>query len=412
MKQLPRLLLANLFLILIVGCSKSESIPNDHGAISARENKTFFEEVGSLKPYNSSSLYALQMGDCVYADTSEKSCTVSTLPLIGIAKENITVQDILDRTMISHEFLGETFKEVLLKMKPEILQMFGAVTAIVISDRINPSFYYRISGAIYLSGRYFWKNTEEYKILNQVKDYRDGAELPFKFVFDHDYINNGKSYLHRAAQNSQTYSEMAIIISRLLFHELTHANDYFPKSVYRSSEMEPNKTYAQISHSRFSNSQLASMRQATKLASFKLNQVAQVLYQGNAVTSYEENVQTEEAITEFKNDIANDLYSYSTDREDLAMAAEEALMLYYYNIPRIVGVISLPTTENYSLAWGEISRVLEPKIKARAVFAVENGLGKSIAENVSKRLDQSLPIEIPANTPWDDVYKIKVGPLN
>ena len=135
-------ILANLFIVFIIGCSKSESIPGDHGAISAQQNKSFFEDVGHVTPYNNSSPYITKMQECIYADSADKSCAIADLPLIGLAVSPITVQDILDRTLISHEFLGETFKQVLLKMNPEMLQMFGSVSAIVISDSsINASRY-------------------------------------------------------------------------------------------------------------------------------------------------------------------------------------------------------------------------------------------------------------------------------
>lgn len=406
-------IVTNLFLFIIIGCSKSGSIPGDHGSISALQNKSFFEKVGEVKPYNPFSSYAKKMAICVYADTSEKSCTVQSLPLLGISKEKITPQDILDRTMISHDFLGVAFKEVLNKMNPEMLQMFGSVNAVVISDKINPSFYWTKPGAIYLSGSYFWKNAEEYDLLHQVKDYRQDFGNAFQFIFDSDYIKDGKSITERADQNFQTYDEMSYRVIRLLFHELTHANDFFPRSFYKSQDINLNQTYSEIASGRYLNDQLISQKQATKLASLKLSHLGEIFFQGEEATPEDSSILAEEVVQEFKNDIATDYYSYSTPMEDLAMSAEEALMLYYYNIPRLVIVIKLPEPHfvvpanyNYIIGWGEKSRVLEPNIKGRALYAVENLLGKSIAQKVSDKMDQFSFKEIPANTSWEDIYKL------
>jgi hypothetical protein len=405
--------LASVFLLLLVGCSKDQSIPGDHGAISAIQNKTFFEELGKLNPYNPNSPYVDKMQECVYADTAEESCIVGDLPLIGLSKVNITVEDILDRTLVSHDFLGVTFKEVLSRMNPEMLQMFGAVTAIVISDKVNPSFYYSVSGAIYLSGRYFWKNAKERKLLTQVKDFREGAGSPLQFFFDSEYLKAGKSITNRAVKNEQSYDEMAINVSRLLFHELSHANDYFPKSFYYSQRLNLTKTYQKTARERFLKKELESDKLPSQVTSQKLIHIGQVLYQGKKATTEDSALLAEEVIQEFKNDVASDDYAYSTSREDYAMIAEEALMLYYYETPRFLFVIKLPEANFvppddyvYQIAWGEKSRVLEPKIKLRAAIVVENDLGKDVGKKIIEKLNQYSSVEIPANLTWKEIIKL------
>lgn len=406
-------LISYLLLLLIIGCSKNESIPGDHGAVSALKNKTFFDKVGEVRPYNPNNPYAVKMKECIYADTDDKSCSIKSLPLLGMSKDLITPQDILERTMISHDFLGEAFKQVLNRMPPEMLQMFGSINAVVISDKINPSFFYSTSGAIYLSGHYFWSNTEEYKLLNQVKDYRQDFGSALQFIFDNDYIKNGKSITTRASENVQTYDEMSFNVARLLFHELTHANDFFPRSFYQKQDTDLSKTYRKTAFERYSKSEIASLQLPTPLTSKKLNHLGDILYHGVDATTQDTSTLAEEVVQEFKNDVASDPYGYSTPMEDLAMNAEEALMFYYYNIPRYVVVIKLPMPNfkipenfDYPILWGEKGRILESKIKNRAIFAVENDLGATISQKVSDKLDQFLPKEIQSNTSWDDLYKL------
>ena len=69
--KLNKIFLIAVFL-LIVGCSKNKSIPGNHGAASALKNKSFFDEVGQVTPYNVNSKYAEAMNECVYADTEKK----------------------------------------------------------------------------------------------------------------------------------------------------------------------------------------------------------------------------------------------------------------------------------------------------------------------------------------------------
>lgn len=411
MKKLS--LLINLCFLVLVSCSKSQSIPGDQGAIDALKNKEFFEKVGSVRPYNPLNQYAVKMQECVYANTEQKSCKVASLPLLGLSKNKITIQDILDRTLISHDFLAVAFKEVLYRMPTETLQMFGSVTAVVISDKITPSFFYANTGAIYISGKYFWSNKTELSIVNGVRDSRAGAGYLLQYIFDHDYIKNGKSISDRAQDSFQTYEEMTPKAARVLFHELTHANDFFPRKYYSQMVVENKKSYITTAYDHYDNKEITSMNLPTQLFSSKLTHIADILYLGGSATQEDVSTLAEEVISEFRSDLATDLYSYSNHFEDLAMCAEEALMLYYYNMPRFVLVIKLPRPnfdppENYiyEIAWGVKSRVADPAIKNKAVFAVENDLGIKISQQISDRLDATVPKEIQANMSWEDVYAL------
>lgn len=405
----------NLCLLVLVGCAKSTSIPSDHGEQSALANKTFFEEVGAVTPLNPENPYAAKMKECIYADTGEKSCTIKSFPLIGLSqKAPIQVKDILDRTLVSHDFLGEAFKQVLLRLNPETLQMFGSVSAIVISDKINPSFYYSTASTIYLSGRYFWKNVEEWNLIiqAQAKDSRDDMGLSLQYEFYSGYIKNSKPLASRENRNFQTYDEMASNVSRLLFHELSHANDFFPASFYKDEKLNDEYTYRSMAFERFTEGKLGSALMPTQATSKKLARIGQILYQGTEATSEDIATLAEDIVAEFKKDVASDIYAYSTPNEDFAMASEEALMLYYYNVPRFIVVLKYPMPNfippaNYveKIIWGEKSRVLEESIKPRALFAIEHVLGKDISEKAKEKLDRLSPREIPANFPVEKLYE-------
>lgn len=413
MQKLTLEMLINLCFLFLVSCSKGHSIPGDQGALDALKNKEFFETVGRVRPLNPKNQYAAKMQECIYADTEKKSCKVSDLPLLGLDKNKITIQDILDRTLVSHDFLAVAFREVLFRMPKETLQMFGSITAVVISDKINPSFFYANTGAIYISGRYLWSNKAEWDIVSGVQDSRESAGFLLQYIFDHDYIKNGKSISKRAKNAFQTYDEMAPKTARVLFHELTHANDYFPRAYYSKMVVEDKKSYIVTAYDHYDNKEIASQNLPSKLISSKLTHIADVLYFGSPATTTDQATLAEEVISEFRSDLATDLYSYSNHFEDLAMCAEEALMLYYYHMPRFIVVIKLPgpkfnSPENYvyEISWGVKSRVADVAIKNRAVFAVENDLGVKISQQVSDHLDTIQPKEIQANTSWDDVYAL------
>lgn len=403
-----------LLFILLVGCSKKRSAPNDHGEISAKENKAFFLEIGAVKPYNPNSQFAAEAAVCIYAEDEKDSCTLSKLPLLGISKDKITVDDILDRTLISHPFLGEAFKQMLMRMNPETLQMFGSINAVVISDRINPSFYYSTSGAIYLSGNYFWSNIEERKIVTKVVDYRNDFGTSLQFGTDFDFIKDKKSISSRLMNNSRTYNEMFFPVVRLLFHELAHANDYFPPSFYRESKtLDLTQTYREISNDRYYNYKLISDNQPSQLASDTLKELGKVLYRGNTASEAQNLLLATEVANAFEKDVAVAFYSYSTALEDLAMNTDVSLMLYYYDTSRFEVIYKYPESNfivpedyDYPIVWGQKNRILIPAIKERAVYAVKNILGDEVSQKMNDKFEKLSISEIPANTAWDDIYEL------
>lgn len=402
--------------VFMIGCSKNKSesmsIPNDHGAASALKNITFFDDARTLKPYTVSSPYAEAMSECVYADDEEESCSLAKLPLLGISKNKITVNDILNRTMISHQFLGEAFKQTLMRMDPEILQMFGAVNSIVIADNINPSFFSMTSGAIYLSGLYFWRNSEEFEIVKKKKDIRAEYGSSLQFGSYDNYTRNSRSIGYRAQKNVQTYAEIFFPLVKLLFHELTHANDFFPKSFYQNIEPQDLKlTYRQIGYARYEESKLISQNQPSHLTSVKLLHLGEVLFHGESETVEDGLLKASDIAEEFEKEIATDFYSFSTTLDDLAMNAEESLMLYYFNFYKIVVIheslssnVKTPEDYDYPIVWGQKGRVLIPEIKERALYAVENIVGHEVREKMENKFKNESAIKMPANTLWNGIY--------
>jgi hypothetical protein len=94
--------------------------------------------------------------DCVILLTQEAGCSLDTLPLIGMLTEDPSIDEIMQRVLVSHPWMGSRFREVLEKMPAEMLLMMRGVTAIVISYDIRPSNHSIYSGAIYLDPNVMW----------------------------------------------------------------------------------------------------------------------------------------------------------------------------------------------------------------------------------------------------------------
>ncbi len=401
-----------LSLIFALGCSKSSSIPVDHNEQAVLTNGDFFLHPEEVHLYNPAQPNADKIKTCAFANENEKSCAVNESPLIGMGKDSITIEDILDKTMSSKPEYIETFRYVLNKMPRETLSMFGAVNAVVISERINPSFYTYRSGAIYLSASYFWKTPEEKAVATVTKDYRESFGMTLQFSETNDYINmkSKQSAYDALSKKYRTNDDLFPLLSRLLWHELAHANDFFPKSFYNSQDLEASKTFYEITDLRWDKKQILSQNLKTNLNSEILLRMGEVLYQGDTATQKDLDTSARAIVEEYKNDSAADLYAYSTPREDLAMLVEKSFMYHYYGFSSYTLFIkypqanfTVPESFDYPIAGGIKDKVADNKVKERVQGVLEGIFDYSLSQRVLGSLDQIKPVDIPEDTGWDKV---------
>jgi hypothetical protein len=162
-------------------------------------------------------------------------------------------------------------------------------------------------------------------------------------------------------------------IGRLLYHELAHANDYYPvnrQEGYTASQTPANAVIQPII------SDL--LIQQLPLQSSIMRGLAQVRFQGTASNATQRGYTQAFVGTEFfNNDAAPMFYSYSSPREDLAMLFEILMMRYHFNVETDHAVtnnapaeMANPTSADYIVARGQRNRIGDPDILERARFVV------------------------------------------
>ena len=188
-------------------------------------------------------------------------------------------------------------------------------------------------------------------------------------------------------------------MAALLFHELAHANDFFPISEF---------SLLQQNLSVYSNSgALESRRSSNNLqrpGSVILRDLGQVMFFGETPDQIQKNLTPIDVAIEFDNDIANELYSYSNQYEDFAMLVEELMMLHHYGIERDVGFTNRPVSSNpsrsdYILAWGMRQRIADLLVTPRSEYAMQLLLDRS---DVSAYMDSiANPLLLDTGVSWD-----------
>ncbi|MBE7214881.1 hypothetical protein MK852_07210 [Shewanella benthica] len=355
---------------------------------SAISSPYFDEPVARTFAYRENSSYKSALNSCVYSNQLLSPCTIEQLPLLGQTLSLSEKEKIMERVLVSHRWMGENFETFLDKMDPDsdFALLLQSVTAIVISYDIRPSFYWVVTGAIYLDPTDLWLLAEERDVINEAADFRSafgnqlGFIMPWRYVKDNAYVSYSSP---RELRTDRTMTLMAPDLSSLLFHELAHANDFFPSSIYHTIPVD-DQTLLDHYNRRTSAGELISDRVTTlyPLLSDEMYSLADVSFRGETATATQQAYLPSDITGFFSDDNATDYYAYSTSREDTAMLFEEAMMSYRFGIMRDVGITDNPdnaTAASITVDWGQRGRI------------GENSPGSTVPQRAAFVINQILP---------------------
>ena len=378
-------------------------------------NNAYFEDpVAKTAAYVKSTQFERALNDCVYNNTISSSCTIGKLPVLGqsIASITPTVDEVMERVVVSHPWMAERFKTFLIEYDThgDLKRLLRATTAVVISYDIRPSFYWAATGAIYLDANNFWITADERDTINSAPDFRASFgddlqfSMPWRYVKNNDYIDK---YQSRSDRSDRELKDNALDVVSLMYHELAHANDFYPYNEWNQHSSNTRLLDA-ILDSNFESDKLAI---TYPLTSDEMYSLGQVRFQGVTATSTQSAYSPSDVQGFFTSDNASDFYNYSSEREDLAMLFDEFMMQSRYQIYRDVAITNNPSGSNvtatdYIVTWGQRGRVGEALIKPRAAYVVRRLLPEFDVDSALENLITPIPMVSGDN--WID--NLTIGP--
>ncbi|MEM7692604.1 MAG: hypothetical protein AAF194_09245, partial [Pseudomonadota bacterium] len=271
----------------------------------------------SWKAVCESAPLAGQMVYCLSATKLNEVCSVSEFPLIGLSTADPTIDNLMDRLVVSHDWMAVRFRQIMALMPPEMLSMTRSLSAIVIGDSIRPSFFSPTSNAIFLDADLFWLTAEEEATVRQEADFRSEFQRRVDFAHLWDYVIDGESIFFTGSstdsQGNRRAENIAPVTASLLFHELAHALDAIPPTAFEA--LDPELAPFQQDLTLLSDT----LNNGSPLSSPELLGIARVLFFGEEPTETQRNFSAADIGGYFSGESANDLYSYSNQYEDLAM---------------------------------------------------------------------------------------------
>ena len=378
-----------------------------------KNNAYFKDRLATTFPYDDSSPYSQNIVNCVYSNQLSSSCTLNTLPLIAQQSLTPSIDDIMSRVVVSHQWMGDRFKDFLLLNDDnnDFKNLLRATTAVVISYDIRPSFYWAATGAIYIDPNNLWLSPDERDTINQAPDYRGsfGSELqfimPWRYIKDNNYATINPADNLRVSRNE---NDGLYRLASLMYHELAHANDFFPKTEWFIHDPDLRVLDAALS-SNFESDDLAI---TYPLNGNEMYALAQVSFSGETATNIQKSYLPSDIKELFNQEVANDYYNYSSPREDYAMLFEELMMQLRYNVFRDTAITNLPSGEDvsihdYIVAWGQRGRIGETNIKTRVEFVTKRVLPEFDSNTAIENLPQ--PIAMTEGNDWLD--NLSISPI-
>ena len=342
------------------------------------DNALFDSTVARVKAYDKTSSRANALENCIYANNfALNSCSISSVNLIGQDHSAPSVDDIMERVLVSHQWMGDNFKLFLENEDThgDFKRLLRSVSAIVISYDIRPSFYWTATGAIYLDPEDLWLTPTQRDVIDVAPDYRSAFGSELKYIFPWRYVKGDKHASSRYRQElriDRTTKDIIPDLASLLYHELAHANDVFPSTSF--DQIDQSTLFSEAVKRR--GSTIADKLDAAyPKSSAEMKALAQVNFRGETPTATQIGYLPEDIVNFYSNDSAPTEYAYLTLQEDTATLFDATMMSFRYQIERDQAVTppfdSTVGPDSLNVVWGQRGRIKDQAVEPRVKFVLE-----------------------------------------
>ncbi len=359
-----------------------------------------FVNVKSVFPAIETTLNAILLKDCLYSESRTESCTFERLPLIGQRFSTPSVDNIMEHVLVSSIWMAERFRQVLERMPTESLKLFKSLTGVVISSDIRASNYRPMTGAMYINPSSLWLDQAEKDELSLEGDPRQGCgdRLSYDYLFDFQ-INN--EWMRLNHERSRSIKTITLQLSSIIFHELVHANDFFPtdRLSFLSKQLKVSEAFFLNSNYQISNN----VSKQFPLRSLNLKRMAKIENLCLGITCSQLDLNPQTIADDLSKEAANSVYSFMNPYEDIAVIGEEVLMSYFFDAKRLSLITDKATrnSSNYPVYWGTLGFRSDTDFRNKA---------KAIMSRVLPEIDFSAYIDnLPAADvipPGKEVYEV------
>lgn len=357
-------------------------------------------EVADTSPYVTGATYADALRRCTYAGSATQACSMAELPFLGMETGAVTLDDVMSRTLVSETWMGDNLRTALQTLPPDLIALFGSITAVVIATDVRPAYYDPNTGAIYLDPDFLWLTVAQRNQVPDTPDPRSDFGRDLSFVMPWRYVRNNQPLTVFLNQDgSRDPDQIVEILGFLLYHELAHAVDFMPPA--KMTGLAPSLTVLQAINTGAPLS--SSFVNTYPLTSQVIRDLAAVSFLGETATATQRNLLPEDLVDEFANDGATQYYAYTTQYEDFATLFETVMMKWRFGYDKDTAIASPSSTGSSAdavIAWGERGRIGAQQVMTRALDVGQRMYPGDLAEFESFLTGQPAPVQMTAGRTW------------
>lgn len=374
-------------MLLIAGCGGSGGV--DVGVDPTVLQRVDVREREALRPFLRDSPYAEFLKECALIESAEDGCKLRRLPFIGQSGNTVTHNDVMNRLLVTHDWMGQRFSTLLQQAPADVLELFASVTVVSIGSTVRPSNYWTGTGGIQLDPRHLWLTLEEKANVSIEEDYRSGygKELNF-WSLQAARIGGEEAYPQYSLTSftERSLKDIEFRVYSLLYHELGHAVDYVHPDLMPmvDTTLNTSDAIARLSQNRSS----SLLINEWPLTSTQMSGLARVQFQGLRATEQQIKYTPTDVGSFMAIDGAIKYYSYHTEREDFANLFEFTMMKKNFGMDLLIGYVTKPANEDFVqcsdliLGWGQHNRISDPLVLPRAQWVVDRVYGSTQENDV------------------------------
>jgi hypothetical protein len=399
------------FVALISGCGGGDggSSQQENNTTIEKEIKFEGEKFAQLKAYIETE-QSDELLSCFAKGNAGEYCDLSEASPLGAGKtmdQKLSIEDVAERLLVSHEWMGDEFVELLERWywleDRDILDLFRPYSSIVISFEGQFYGYYFVeeSATLVLSGFALWKDKQQYEDLfvesGGSSSHSGIAEIPFQsWQRQIDSVTKQETYqsiyYDEYDNNVRFTHQLRPQMMQIIAHTSAHAFDSYPQSTLSSlDEQDSLFTHVQslaLSNLLENNYPVYKSDLVTDFANYR--------YDGATPTDRLVNSTGQEFYDELVNSQAITTWGYHSAYESLAMLFQQYALYKYEGVIMDLSVVGWEDNDYYCNEYEVIAgrRGYSDDVKARMAYAasIVLGIDMSVAlDDLAEVEEKSIP---------------------
>jgi len=314
-------------------------------------------------------------------------CTTAQLPILGQnGINNITINDIMSRVVTTHDWMGPRFQQLLERLGPEALKLFGPIAVITLGgDWQNYSFANEWRGSLYLPTDILWLTAQEKTALYVPEDTEDGNTTkvtPLPWLAYNRWIKGDVWPYYGVDLDEREYDNLEVQFASSLYWSLAYINGLIPPTTV--AQALPTETMRDLFENNLDDLPAKLYADESLTTSFSpLSTLANTYFEDLEPTA-EQLAQTPAEVGGlFGNEGKLRLWAHSGSERDFASLLQAGMLDYTSDVYMDVAFVNpgpdftVRGCDDKKVEWGIRNRIASPLVTPRVRFAMESVLGTS-----------------------------------